>query len=174
VPWVNVVKISKNSQTIDAVEVMHEHGVFSLPLLDADANLVGHISMSDFKYIILEDQNFSDLLIPLEEFVKKRLLNTQVQHHLITASVDATFREIVLILSKEHHVHQIYLVDSNNNPQSFVSMTDVCHKLFQNVDSPLVRKRAGSLGGFSRGNSLGPFSPRGSQFQGSQLLGTSL
>jgi len=133
-PWSNVVKISKKSLTIDAVELMHQHGVFSLPLIDDDGKLVGHLSMSDFKHIILEDQNFSDLLIPLEEFVKKRVQshNREIPQHIISARVDATFREIVLIMVKEHRVHQIYLFDESGSPKSFVSMTDVCHKLVQN------------------------------------------
>jgi len=172
-PWSNVIKISKNALTIDAVDLMHKHGVFSLPLIDEDGKLVDHLSMSDFKHVILEDENFSDLLIPLEQFVKKRLVtNNQVERHMVTTTSDATFRDIVLILAKEFHVHQIYLLDSNQNPTSFVSMTDVCHKIFKHMELPKLKNKA-SLA-FSRGASLTAFNARGSRYKTTNILGTSL
>jgi len=124
--WPRVVKISKDALVIDAVELMHDKGVFSLPIIDEEGCLFGHISMSDLKTLLLEEGNFSDLLLPLKEFSKKR----SNDRGLVTAKTSSRMKDIVKRLVEEH-VHQLYLLDDNNKPHSFISMTNVCHKLFR-------------------------------------------
>jgi CBS-domain-containing membrane protein len=145
-PWHRVVKISKDAITIEAVELMHSGGVFSLPLINDDGDLVGHVSMSDFKYLIIEDENFGDLLLPLEDFVAKRVESHSHHqpHNIVSAPVGSTMKEIVLTLFKEQHVHQLYLLDSEGQPKYFVSMTDVCHRIFTNnpIDHDKPRRQS--------------------------------
>jgi len=130
IPWDRVIKINKDYPTIDAVELMHERCVFSLPLIDDDGRLVGHVSMSDFKSLILKDEDFTDLLLPIHVVVKRYREMTNKEDIIISAPTEtATIRDIVLTMAKER-IHQMYLINDAGVPTDMISMTNVCYKIF--------------------------------------------
>jgi len=130
IPWKNLIKIRRDVQTIDAVELMHDKGVYACPIVDENDKLVGHVSMSDFKALALNDIDFTDLLLPLHEFITRvRKANNQDPAQIIRANSNQPFKDIIEILAKEH-VHHVYLFNDKGDPVSMLSLTNVCHKIF--------------------------------------------
>jgi len=129
IAWDRVIKINKDLPAIDAVELMHEKCVFCLPLVDNDGKLFAHLSMSDFKSLILVEEDFHDLLLPVHVFVTRYHQITNKSTEIISAPSTATIQDVVAILAKER-VHQVYLVNENGIPTNVISMTNVCHRIF--------------------------------------------
>jgi len=127
--WDRIIKINKDLPAIDAVELMHEKCVFSLPLVDENGKLFAHLSMSDFKSLIIVEEDFHDLLLPVHVFVTRYHQITNKSTKIISAPSTSTIQDVVAILAKER-VHQVYLVDENGNPTNVISMTNVCHRIF--------------------------------------------
>jgi len=129
IPWNRVLKAPSKMSTIDVLQMMHDRGVWGLPIIDDDENFIAHLSLTDFKTIHHEN-DFHILVEPVIEYVKKvRASQNREVNHIIHAKTDALMKDIVQILVKEH-VHQLYMFDENNKPKSLISLTNVCHKVF--------------------------------------------
>lgn len=132
IPWSRLVKLTDKALVLDAVEMMHKHSVYSLPIVDSTLKLVGHISMSDFKRLYLTKESLDQLLLPVMKFVREaREEAGKDVSYIVSVPKTATLRDVVVTMVKEH-VHQLYLVDPSDpgTPLSLISMTNVCHKLF--------------------------------------------
>eukprot|EP01103_Thecamoeba_quadrilineata_P000271 TRINITY_DN10225_c0_g1_i1.p1 TRINITY_DN10225_c0_g1~~TRINITY_DN10225_c0_g1_i1.p1 ORF type:complete len:331 (-),score=29.76 TRINITY_DN10225_c0_g1_i1:165-1157(-) len=140
IPWTRLIKINKDEPAIDAVELMHEKCVFSLPLVDDDGNLVGHLSMSDFKSLILKDEDFTDLLLPVYVFVKRyrEMIGKDPDTLFTLPAATATIKDVVIKLANEG-IHQLYLLNDQGEPTDLISMTNVCYKIFHHTRAQTVQ-----------------------------------
>jgi len=128
IPWKRVLKAPSKMTTIDVLQMMHDRGVWGLPIIDDDENFISHLSLTDFKTI--HEKDFQSLVEPVIDYIKKvRASQNRDVNHIIHAKTDALMRDVVQILVKEH-VHQLYMLDENNKPKSLISLTNVCHKVF--------------------------------------------
>eukprot|EP01101_Sappina_pedata_P003533 TRINITY_DN1413_c0_g1_i1.p1 TRINITY_DN1413_c0_g1~~TRINITY_DN1413_c0_g1_i1.p1 ORF type:complete len:364 (-),score=105.01 TRINITY_DN1413_c0_g1_i1:104-1135(-) len=146
IPWKKLVHIPQEMKTIDAIELIHNKGALSAPIVDADGNLVAHFSMSDIKALALNDVDFQSLILPIIEFIKqnreaeKHKETTQDVAHVVCAPRNSPFKDIILSLTNAH-VHQCYLVDDDNKPVSLISLTHVCQRIFK--FSPTLERKGG-------------------------------
>lgn len=132
IPWSRVEKINSQSLVVDAVSTMHEKSVYAVPLVDDDGKVVSHISMSDLKRFAINTSSLAKVLEPTLHFVKDiRDSQNLPANNIISVPNTATIKEVVDALIS-NHVHQLYLVDpAITHPVSIVSMTNVCHKIFE-------------------------------------------
>lgn len=133
IAWARVVKINASSLVVDAVSLMHEKCVYALPIVDDNEKIVSHISMSDLKRLSSIDTNtLAKVLESTYEYVKEiRASRNLPANNIISVPSTATIKEVVTALI-ENHVHQLYLVAPNiDHPVSIISMTNVCHKIFE-------------------------------------------
>jgi len=79
IPWKRLVKLTDKAVVLDAVELMHERSVYSLPIVNNEENLIAHISMSDFKRLYLSRESLGRVLEPILKFVQEnREVNNKV------------------------------------------------------------------------------------------------
>jgi len=153
IPWSRLVKLTDKALVIDAVETMHKHSVYSLPIVlevathqgdhhASELRLVAHLSMSDFKKLYLTRGSLDQLLIHALKFVQDiREAAGKPKDHIVSVPHTATVKDVVLAMVN-NHVHQLYLVDpaKPDVPLSLVSMTNVCHKLFSHHHTEAINK----------------------------------
>jgi len=132
IPWERVIKAKATTKTIDVVQMMHDKGVWGIPIIDDEENVVSHVSFTDFK-IIHQERDFGLLLEPVLDYIKySRTLHASSRpwDYIVHAKSDALMKDVVKILVQEH-VHQLYMFDiDNEKPKSLISLTNICHKVF--------------------------------------------
>jgi len=136
IPWDRVIKAKSDTKTIDVLQQMHDRGVWGIPIIDENDNLISHLSFTDFK-ILHKEKHFSNLVDPVIDFIKHAREQQKTRHwdYIVHAKSDALLKDVVHLLVQEH-VHQLYLFDSDNKPSAIISMTNICHKIFHHKDLP--------------------------------------
>lgn len=127
-----VQSINISSFVMEALKIMRFKSVSGLAIVDDDGRLVGNISAGDLKNIItstLEGLR-EDLHSQIQTFKNiptdgdKRVLANLPRFDPITVTTHSTL-EYILQLIVSHHIHRVYVVDTDKKPIRVISLCDV-------------------------------------------------
>jgi len=118
-----VVTINEDQNAIEAFIKMQQNRVSGIAVVDADNKLIGSLSVSDLKYILV-DEIFFGLSESAMDFVAHcRQQNTREFSPSISVDKNTTLERIVGKFAKTH-VQRFYIVDENKHPIGVFSITE--------------------------------------------------
>eukprot|EP00475_Leptophrys_vorax_P004677 TRINITY_DN12784_c0_g1_i1.p3 TRINITY_DN12784_c0_g1~~TRINITY_DN12784_c0_g1_i1.p3 ORF type:complete len:302 (-),score=84.49 TRINITY_DN12784_c0_g1_i1:2651-3556(-) len=130
-----VIQVEDDNSVIDALELMYDHGLAAIPMIDPGSKQVtGNISLRDIQFAFDLD-DFSELNTSCKKYIgmlrRKQAIDKRVKEVPLIYSVPptATIQEVVqvLVTSKTHHV---WVVDPDKGEcRSVISLSDII-KLF--------------------------------------------
>lgn len=134
-PRETLISMYQGDKVINVIRKMSQtlrKPVSAVPLVDADGKLVANFSASNLKGIT--QHNFEELLLPAIEFLKRQssdkafsfhaLFESSKSLHPVICTVNSSFQDVVYQLTT-NRVHRLWMVDREEKPIGFVSMTDV-------------------------------------------------
>jgi len=121
----NVVTINKNKTALDGFLMMHSKKLSSLAVVDENGVLCGNLSASDLKGFQLFFKDFSDLTLPLSDFLGTiRRKQGRPDNFAVAVKPNVLVKDIIDMFNEEI-VHRVYIVDNGYKPVGVFSLTDL-------------------------------------------------
>jgi len=120
----NIISINDGESVVDAFKKMLENGISGLPVVDSNNGRIKYaLSVSDIK-ASLSTTIFTDILLPLPEFVSKITSFYKRDDKPISCNKDDTLGSIlqVLLITK---YHRVFVVDDNEVPVGVITLSDI-------------------------------------------------
>lgn len=119
----NITKIKEGERLINAFLTIYSHNVTGVAVVDEKDNIIGNVSLSDFKDIGFRVDQFPKLFIPISSFLNKKDEGRNVPK-LVWTDNTTTLSDMLIQLRNEG-VHRIYIREDKESPTGVVTMTDI-------------------------------------------------
>jgi CBS domain-containing protein len=121
-----VFSVNCEDRTLDALQMMQQHDISGIAVLDEQGKIMGNVSVSDVKVLVDADAAGAQLASgPVAQFVSHvRQLELATRYPSISVRATATLRQTLSKLVATG-IHRIYVVDDQQRPVGVVSLTDV-------------------------------------------------
>jgi len=121
-----VVRINGDTGTVlDAIQLIYDHKISGIAVVDSMDRLVGNFSSSDIKLLL--DSNFRILSQPVRKFLQFNTKKTPIACYLTTS-----LESIILRMALEK-VHRMYIVNENRCLLGIVSLSDIVRACAQEL-----------------------------------------
>lgn len=137
----DVISVHKDTTVKDLLNLLIEHRIGGVPVVDDDNHLVGMVSDGDvLRYLTPKAQSVHDLFYTVyvedeesEQEVLSRKINETVgsmlhRKHIYTVQPDDLFEEAIRLLS-HHHFKKLPVTDENNNVVGVISRGDIIYNI---------------------------------------------
>lgn len=125
-----VITVATDSLVVDALRLMSENAVSSVPVVDAEGAIVGNISMTDIKFVF-QRQQFVDLWSTCLHMITTILCQTGIENEgrdrvpVFSVHSDSTLLSVVEKIVATR-VHRVWIVDeASRAPIGVVSIGDI-------------------------------------------------
>jgi len=121
-------QVNSEAKAIHAFHHMWINKVSAVAVVDKFGVLLANLSVTDLRG--LSQENFSSLLLPVLQFVKKFAPSNNTPFAVIDSS---TFESVVLKFASTK-VHRLWVVDEHAKPKGVISLTDIITLLHLRVE----------------------------------------
>lgn len=126
-PSGKVVSVPSTDTTLKAFQTLLSNNVSGVAVVDSTGAIINTLSGSDIK-VSLGKNIFSDLNLPLPEFLTKSNEFFKRHQEPIVATMSETL-ESVLNKLNDNHIHRLFVVDAANRPIGVLSLCDLISHL---------------------------------------------
>lgn len=126
-----VTTINLSSPTIDAFRVIRDRRLYAVPVIDAEGKIVGNVSAKDMRFVVKSPAHMYLLHEPISKLLAN-LHNDDIDERIPAIACFASDSlELVIRKLSANKIHRIYVVDSNNQLQRVVTLTDILFALIK-------------------------------------------
>lgn len=125
----NVTSIQKEDSVLDALRLMHEHGISSLAIVEEINKLIGTISITDLREIVNSRRNWKHLYDQVFMFFQNTVSKLGIERGADRVPSIVVRPSTSLITTMERmagtNVHRLWIVDNGNSIEGVFSMSDL-------------------------------------------------
>jgi len=134
-PAKHVESISCDMSVFDAFNVIYTKKISGLAVVNAQGALVGNVSASDMKSIVVADL-YNELRQPLNLLMKRSSDIFGKPFRALYCYPDDTLQQVLQIFVNEN-IHRCYIMDKNKKPMGVISLGDMI-ELLERIDVDMI------------------------------------
>jgi len=108
--------VKNTSPMKDAFNLLTEHCISGVAVIDEHGSLVGNVSASDIKIIGPNATEYGQLLLPIKDL----LPSSQAKSKPIIVNLNHTVADVIKILSVEK-IHRVFIIEKNDKLLGVIS-----------------------------------------------------
>ncbi|GAM16848.1 hypothetical protein SAMD00019534_000230 [Acytostelium subglobosum LB1] len=131
----HVITINYHKRALEAFQLMAEHRVNGIAVVDEKNQILANISARDLKELLNETRIFENLFLSVGEFISKvRQQDYKAVHPSICCSKDEPLKKLITRMAAAK-IHRVFMVDQDRKPIGVVSLQDILEKILDHINS---------------------------------------
>ncbi|EGG14217.1 hypothetical protein DFA_11986 [Cavenderia fasciculata] len=137
-----VISINFHKTAIEAFELMAEHRVNGIAVVDDKGVIIANISARDLKELLNETRIFENLYLTVGEFISRvRQQDYKAVHPSISCNMNDSLDKLMTRMCAAK-IHRVYVVDQDRKPVGVISLHDILEKILEQLTLPDVQIRS--------------------------------
>lgn len=120
-----VLSVTENQPLQDAFDLIRQHDVSAVPVLDGEGRIKGNVSARDARLIVSSTKIYKLLKMPVSTYLD--VVTDGSQFSAITCPPTEKMEDVVRLLTN-NRIHRVYVVDEDRKPIRVVSLRNVLTK----------------------------------------------
>lgn len=120
-----ILSVNEDQPLEEVFNLIREHDVSAVPVLDAEGRIKGNVSARDARLIITSTKIYKLLKMPVKTYLE--VVTDGAEFSAITCKATETMAGVVKLLTT-NRIHRVYVVDDDRKPLRVISLRNVLMK----------------------------------------------